>query len=194
MVATCVMAISAFIQMVATVVLVFITKEYAKKTSEIARISGDNLRITTLPGISCMVTNFDEHGGFGNIWYKNHSSKPCFFWLEVRGFRVNTREDWVKRPSELTPLRREPDTLGYCDGTKRRFLQPGDDFIGIFTLDEIGSVLRERQNVAIETLLWVTGDDRITEKNDPKVLAYDPKRWVLCPNEVQTQTRVQLIF
>lgn len=168
---------------------------YAWQTRRLAVISSDNFRISALPGLRCTVTAFDEHSGFGNIFLLNRSDKPCFFWLMVRAFRVNTPEDWTKSPAELTPLRRDSaDPLGYYDGSQRRFMQPEETIIGVFPLDEIGSVLRGGQSVAIETLIWVTSDNRVTNKNDNKVIVYDPKRWILSPQGVQVQTRVLPIF
>jgi len=167
---------------------------YAWEARKLAMISSDNLRISTLPGLKCEVTNFNENNGIGNILFTNRSDKPCFFWLQVRGFRVNTQDDWTKSPSELVPLRREPDPLGYYDGAQRRFMQPDDKFEGVFSLDEIGAVLREGKDVAVETLLWVTSDNRVITKDNAKSLRYDPKRWILRPSGAQPQTRIQLIF
>jgi len=184
-------------QMATTLILFFtflIIVWYAWETRKLAKVSSDNLRIATLPGLKCEVTDFNEQIGKGNVVLENLSNKPCFFWLEVRAYQIENENDWTKDSSLLIQLKREVDPLGYYDGSQRRFMQPGDRFIGVFCLGAMCTPLLVGYVVAVETLLWATGDDRVHTKNDSKVLAYGPKRWILRPTQVQHQTRVQLIF
>ena len=164
---------------------------YTYATFKLAKTANDSLRVSTLPLLNYEVVDFIINTNQGIGRFKNSNLRPAFFWIEVRGYRIQNPEDHLRNANELQRLHRNPDAHGFYDGSQRQFFAPGDQINGWFTLDEIGEALRAGQGALIEVSLWVTGDDKVIKRDNPRVLAYPPTRWLLDPNQPQQRvTRI----